>query len=62
MKCNVVVEWEHNAVVVEETDVSALVVEVVQFVVGGYIAVDVVERFPVPEYIALVVEDGLPEE
>lgn len=55
MKCNVVVEWEHNAVVVEETDVSALVVEVVQFVVGGYIAVDVVERFPVPEYIALVV-------
>lgn len=61
MKCNVVVECEHNAVVVEETDVSALVVEVVQFVVGGYI-VDVVERFPVREYIALVAEDRLPEE
>lgn len=65
MKCNavVVVEWEHDVVVVdEESGESALVVDGVQIVVWGYIAVVVVvERFPVREYIALAAEDRSPE-
>lgn len=66
MKCNavVVVEWEHDVVVVdEESGESALVVDGVQIVVWGYIAVVVVvERFPVREYTALAAEDRSPEE
>lgn len=69
VKCNaavvVVVEWEHNvvAVVDEESGESVVVVEGVQFVVWGYIAVVVVvERFPVREYIVLAAEDRSPEE
>lgn len=68
VKCNaavVVVEWEHNvvAVVDKESAESVVVVEGVQIVVWGYIAVVVVvERFPVRECIALVAEDQSPEE
>lgn len=65
MKCNaVVVEWEHDVVVVdEESGESMVVVERVQFVVWGYIVVVVVfERFPVREFIALVAGDRSPEE
>lgn len=67
VKCNaavVVVEWEHNvvAVVDKESAESVVVVERVQIVVWGYIAVVVVvERFPVREYIALAAEDRSPE-
>lgn len=67
VKCNaavVVVEWEHNSVAVvdKESAESVVVVERVQIVVWGYIAVVVVvERFPVREYIALAAEDRSPE-